>query len=630
MFSIEEELKKLPHTPGVYLMHDKNDQIIYVGKAIDLYNRVHQYFQVGYKRSPKIEKMVSHIAWFEYIICGSEIEALVLECNLIKEHRPHYNTMLTDDKGYPYIQITVNEDFPRILYAHQMKRDHSKYFGPYTNSRAVKDTIELLRKIYNIRTCNRKLPRDIGLERPCLYYQINQCKAPCQGYISKEAYADNIEKAIAFLNGHYKPVLKDLNDKMMEYASEMEFERAAEMRDLIESVKHISEKQRVDNNSTEDRDVIAVASNNMNEGVISIFFIRGGKMLGREHFHMKGVMAETYGDILNAFIKQYYAATPYLPKEIIVEHEITDCGLVEEYLSKRRGNQVKITIPAKGEKMQLLKLARDNAHLVLSQDTEKLKREQERTVGAAKELADLIGVPSARRLEAFDISHISGYHSVASMVVFEDGKAKRNDYRKFKLKTIDGPDDYASMREVLYRRFSDERFNIYPDILMMDGGKGQVNIALEVLNDLHIDIPVCGMVKDDHHRTRGLYYNNEEIEFPANTQAFNMITRLQDEAHRFAIEYHRSLRSRSQVHSILDDIPGIGDKRRKALLAYFKDIAAIKNADTTTLSMAPGMTKDAAKNVYDFFHKESPTSGNTKQGNNKQADNKQADNKREE
>lgn len=630
MFSIEEELKKLPHTPGVYLMHDKNDQIIYVGKAIDLYNRVHQYFQVGYKRSPKIEKMVSHIAWFEYIICGSEIEALVLECNLIKEHRPHYNTMLTDDKGYPYIQITVNEDFPRILYAHQMKRDHSKYFGPYTNSRAVKDTIELLRKIYNIRTCNRKLPRDIGLERPCLYYQINQCKAPCQGYISKEAYADNIEKAIAFLNGHYKPVLKDLNDKMMEYASEMEFERAAEMRDLIESVKHISEKQRVDNNSTEDRDVIAVASNNMNEGVISIFFIRGGKMLGREHFHMKGVMAETYGDILNAFIKQYYAATPYLPKEIIVEHQITDCGLVEEYLSKRRGNQVKITIPAKGEKMQLLKLARDNAHLVLSQDTEKLKREQERTVGAAKELADLIGVPSARRLEAFDISHISGYHSVASMVVFEDGKAKRNDYRKFKLKTIDGPDDYASMREVLYRRFSDERFNIYPDILMMDGGKGQVNIALEVLNDLHIDIPVCGMVKDDHHRTRGLYYNNEEIEFPANTQAFNMITRLQDEAHRFAIEYHRSLRSRSQVHSILDDIPGIGDKRRKALLAYFKDIAAIKNADTTTLSMAPGMTKDAAKNVYDFFHKESPTSGNTKQGNNKQADNKQADNKREE
>lgn len=627
MFSIEEELKKLPHTPGVYLMHDKNDQIIYVGKAIDLYNRVHQYFQVGYKRSPKIEKMVSHIAWFEYIICGSEIEALVLECNLIKEHRPHYNTMLTDDKGYPYIQITVNEDFPRILYAHQMKRDHSKYFGPYTNSRAVKDTIELLRKIYNIRTCNRKLPRDIGLERPCLYYQINQCKAPCQGYISKEAYADNIEKAIAFLNGHYKPVLKDLNDKMMEYASEMEFERAAEMRDLIESVKHISEKQRVDNNSTEDRDVIAVASNNMNEGVISIFFIRGGKMLGREHFHMKGVMSETYGDILNAFIKQYYAATPYLPKEIIVEHEITDCGLVEEYLSKRRGNQVKITIPAKGEKMQLLKLARDNAHLVLSQDTEKLKREQERTVGAAKELADLIGVPSARRLEAFDISHISGYHSVASMVVFEDGKAKRNDYRKFKLKTIDGPDDYASMREVLYRRFSDERFNIYPDILMMDGGKGQVNIALEVLNDLHIDIPVCGMVKDDHHRTRGLYYNNEEIEFPANTQAFNMITRLQDEAHRFAIEYHRSLRSRSQVHSILDDIPGIGDKRRKALLAYFKDIAAIKNADTTTLSMAPGMTKDAAKNVYDFFHKESPTSGNTKHGNNKQADNKQTDNK---
>ena len=378
-----------------------------------------------------------------------------------------------------------------------------------------------------------------------------------------------------------------------------------------------------------DRDVIAMARKGL-ETVVSVFFVRDGKLLGREHFHVEHSEEDTGSQIVTAFIKQYYAATPYLPKEIIVEHEITDCGLVEEYLSKRRGNQVKITIPAKGEKMQLLKLARDNAHLVLSQDTEKLKREQERTVGAAKELADLIGVPSARRLEAFDISHISGYHSVASMVVFEDGKAKRNDYRKFKLKTIDGPDDYASMREVLYRRFSDERFNIYPDILMMDGGKGQVNIALEVLNDLHIDIPVCGMVKDDHHRTRGLYYNNEEIEFPANTQAFNMITRLQDEAHRFAIEYHRSLRSRSQVHSILDDIPGIGDKRRKALLAYFKDIAAIKNADTTTLSMAPGMTKDAAKNVYDFFHEESPTSGNTKHGNNKQADNKQTDNKREE
>ncbi len=604
MFHFEEELKKLPHVPGVYLMHNKSDEIIYVGKAIDLYNRVHQYFQAGYKRSPKIEKMVSHIAWFEYIICGSEIEALVLECNLIKEHRPHYNTMLTDDKGYPYIRITIDEDYPRILYSHQMRRDNSRYFGPYTNSKSVKDIIELLKKLYHIRSCNKSLPKETGLGRPCLYYQIKQCMAPCQEYISKEEYNENIQKAIQFLNGHHQSVLKELEASMKQYAEDMEFEKAAETRDLIESVKHIASKQRMENTNSDDKDIIAMATGALNEGVISIFFIRGGKMIGREHFHMSGVQSENYSTIMEAFLKQYYASTPYLPKEIILEHTIDDAKVIEEYLSRRRGSNVHILVPQKGEKMQLLKLARDNAFLVMSQDNEKLKREKERTIGATNELAQLIGVPSAKRLEAFDISHISGYHSVASMVVFENGRAKRNDYRKFKLRTIDGPDDYASMKEVLTRRFTDERFSILPDILMMDGGKGQVNAALEVLNELDIHIPVCGMVKDDNHRTRGLYYNNVEIEFPANTQAFNMITRLQDEAHRFAIEYHKSLRSKSQIHSILDDISGIGPARRKSLMAHFKDIEKIKTADIEELTAAPGMNKTSAKAVYDFFHTE--------------------------
>ena len=602
MFDFEEELKKLPHVPGVYLMHDSGDHIIYVGKAIDLYNRVHQYFQTGYKKSPKIQKMVSHIAWFEYIVCGSEIEALVLECNLIKEHRPHYNTMLTDDKGYPYIRITVEEDYPRILYSHQMKRDHSKYFGPYTNSKAVKDIIELLKKLYHIRSCNKVLPRDMGLERPCLYHQIKQCMAPCQGYISKEDYNKNVQDAISFLNGNHGHVIRDLEKQMKELSEDMEFEQAAEIRDLIKSIHHIESTQRVGDTSADDRDVIAMATDLGNECVISIFFIRSGKMIVREHYHMSGVNAEAYSTIMESFLKQYYASTSYLPKEIIIEQQIEDYKVIEEYLSARRGSQVHIIVPQKGDKQKLLKLAKDNAFLVMNQDADKLKREKERTEGAANELAQLIGVSSARRLEAFDISHISGYHSVASMVVFENGRAKKNDYRKFKLRTIDGPDDYASMREVLTRRFTDERFNIYPDVLMMDGGRGQVNIALEVLNELGLNIPVCGMVKDDHHRTRGLYYNNKEIDFPANTQAFNMITRLQDEAHRFAIEYHRSLRSKSQIHSVLDDIEGIGPARRKALLAYFKDIDKIRAASIADLEIPQGMNKTAATAVYNFFH----------------------------
>lgn len=602
MFDFENELKKLPHKPGVYLMHSRTDEIIYVGKAVDLYNRVHQYFQKGYKRSPKIEKMVSHIAWFEYIICASEIEALVLECNLIKENRPRYNTMLTDDKGYPYIKITTDEDFPRILYAHQMARDHCRYFGPYTNARSVKDTIELIRKIYHIRSCNKNLTGDAGTDRPCLYYQIGQCPAPCQGYVSKEEYQKNIAAAISFLNGNYKEVINGLENMMSAYSEKLDFENAAKTRDLIDSVRHIAEKQMAGSTRNDDRDIIAMASDDKDEGVISVFFVRDGKLIGREHFHITGIMQETYGETMSAFLKQYYASTPYLPKEIILEGNVEEEKIITEYLSERRGSHVRLTVPVKGDRQKLLKLAKDNAGLVLKQDMDKLKREQERTAGAAKELAALIGVSSAERLEAFDISHISGYHSVASMVVFENGRARRNEYRKFKLKTIDGPDDYASMREVLFRRFTDDRMKIMPDILMMDGGKGQVNIALEVLDELGMNIPVCGMVKNDSHRTRGLYYNNREISFPSGSQAFNMITRLQDEAHRFAIEYHRNLRSKSQIHSVLDDIEGIGPVRRKELIKHFGDIEGIRGATVDELTVPESMNRAAAENVYCFFH----------------------------
>ncbi len=602
MFDLENELKKLPHKPGVYLMHNRGDQVIYVGKAIDLYNRVHQYFQAGYKRSAKIEKMVSHIAWFEYIICGSEVEALVLECNLIKEHRPKYNTMLTDDKAYPYIRITLEEEFPRVLYSHQMHRDGSKYFGPYTNARAVKEIIDLIKKLYHLRCCSQNLPKEKTDGRACLYYHIGQCNGPCLGLISADKYKENVQQAIRFLNGHTKETVKSLEEKMRTHAEALDFEEAAKVRDTIEAIHHVTEKQRMANSGSGDKDIIAMATDEKDQGVISIFFMRDGKMIGREHFHMSGVAEENYSHIMAAFLKQYYASTPYLPKEILVENDVVERELIEKYLSERLGYGVRITTPQKGDKSKLLKLAADNARLVLNQDMDKLKREKERTEGAAAELANLIGAPSAKRLEAFDISHISGYHSVASMVVFEDGRPRKNEYRKFKLKTIDGPDDYASMKEVLTRRFTDEKFATLPDILMMDGGKGQVNVALEVLEELDIHIPVCGMVKDDHHRTRGLYYNNQEIAFPSGTQAFDMITRLQDEAHRFAIEYHRSLRSKAQVKSVLDDIPGIGPARRKALLSHFKDIGRIKEADVVALASAPGMTETSAKNVYEFFH----------------------------
>ena len=602
-FDLKEELKKLPDSPGVYLMHDKNDAIIYVGKAIRLKRRVSSYFRHMNNRSPKIEKMITRIDYFEYIVTDSELEALVLENNLIKEHKPKYNTMLKDDKSYPFMKVTVQEDFPRVLFARQMKRDGAKYFGPYTSAAAVKDTIELIQKLYGIRTCNKSLPKEIGLGRPCLYHQMKQCAAPCQGYISKEEYALRIDKLLGFLNGDYKKVLAELEQKMKEKAAELEFEEAAEYRDLIESVQHVTGSQRVVKTGGIDRDVIAMARKG-SETVVSVFFVRDGKLLGREHFHVEHSEADTGSQIITAFIKQYYEGTPFVPNEMLTEFTVEEQVLLEEWLGQRRGGRVHIITPQKGEKSKMIDLARENASVVLSRDLEKIKREEARTVGAANELAQMLGLPSADRLEAFDISNTSGYQSVASMVVFEKGRARKNAYRKFKLRTVTGPDDYKSMEEVLTRRFMDERFDVYPDILMMDGGRGQVNVALKVLDELHLNIPVCGMVKDDNHRTRVLYYNNREITFPRNSEVFGMITRLQDEAHRFAITYHKQLRGKEQVHSILDDIKGVGPARRKALMQHFKEIGKMKDATVEELSSVDGVTPQVAEEIYRFFHED--------------------------
>ena len=621
-FNIEEELKKLPEQPGVYLMHSATDEIIYVGKAINLKNRVRQYFQSGRNRSPKIEKMITLIRYFEYIVTDSELEALVLENNLIKEYAPKYNTMLTDDKTYPFIKVTVGEPYPRILLTRQMKRDGAKYFGPFTSAGAVRDTIDLLQKLYHIRTCSRKLPKETGLERPCLYYQMKQCPAPCQGYISEEDYRQSVQGVLEFLNGNTRPVVMQLEEKMQAAAAEFEFEQAAQYRDLIDSIQHIAGKQRITNpNSvTVDRDVVAMAVQN-GEAVVAIFFIRNGKLLGREHFHMTGVEEQQPGDTMTAFVKQYYAGTPYIPGELLLETEIEEKELLERWLSQKREQRVHIKTPQKGEKQKLIELAKENAVMVLHQDLEKLKREEARTIGAAREIAQLIGIEKADRIEAYDISNTSGVNAVASMVVFEQGKAKRSDYRKFRLRTVTGPDDYKSMEETLIRRFQhgkeeqqqilDQKleqemgsFNRFPDLIMMDGGRGQVNVALRVLEKLQLSIPVCGMVKDDNHRTRGLYYNNREIAFPPKNEAFDLITRIQDEAHRFAIEYHKLLRGKAQVRSILDDISGIGPSRRKALVQQFKTIEAIRNATIEELQQTPGMNRSAATSVYDFFHKE--------------------------
>ncbi len=619
MFNVEEELKKLPRKPGVYIMRDDKDVILYVGKAINLHNRVRSYFRENIGRGPAIDQMVSLIARFEYIVTDSELEALVLENNLIKENSPKYNTLLKDDKTYPYIKVTVGEDYPRILFSRTMKKDKSRYFGPYTSAAAVKDTIELLNKLYQLRTCNRVLPRDIGIERPCLNYHIRQCLAPCQGYVSKEEYRQQVAGALEFLNGNYSPILKDLEEKMKKAAEAMEFEDAARYRDLLSSVRQVSQKQKITEGVGEDKDILALYQDET-EAVVQVFFVRDGKLIGREHYYMTHVPENNKPAILQDFVKQFYAGTPFIPRELMLQYEIEDAELIEKWLSERKGSRVYLKVPKIGSKEKLVELAAQNAKLVLSQDRDKLKREEGRTIGAVKEISDLLQLPltGTARMEAYDISNINGFENVGSMVVYEKGKPKRSDYRKFKIKSVSGPDDYACMREVLTRRFRhgmeesreleeqemDQEygsFTKFPDLILMDGGRGQVNIALSVLEELGIDIPVCGMVKDDNHRTRGLYYHNIELPIDTHSEGFKLITRIQDEAHRFAIEYHRSLRSKTQVRSVLDDIPGVGPARRKALMRHFKSLEEIRQATVEDLMEIPEMNERTAQEIVAFF-----------------------------
>ena len=619
MFNVEEELKKLPRKPGVYIMRDDKDVILYVGKAINLHNRVRSYFRENIGRGPAIDQMVSLIARFEYIVTDSELEALVLENNLIKENSPKYNTLLKDDKTYPYIKVTVGEDYPRILFSRTMKKDKSRYFGPYTSAAAVKDTMELLNKLYQLRTCNRVLPRDIGIERPCLNYHIKQCLAPCQVYVSKEEYRQQVAGALEFLNGNYSPILKDLEEKMKKAAEAMEFEDAARYRDLLSSVRQVSQKQKITEGVGEDKDILALYQDET-EAVVQVFFVRDGKLIGREHYYMTHVPENNKPAILQDFVKQFYAGTPFIPRELMLQYEIEDAELIEKWLSERKGSRVYLKVPKIGSKEKLVELAAQNAKLVLSQDREKLKREEGRTIGAVKEISDLLQLPltGTARMEAYDISNINGFENVGSMVVYEKGKPKRSDYRKFKIKSVSGPDDYACMREVLTRRFRhgmeesreleeqemDQEygsFTKFPDLILMDGGRGQVNIALSVLSELKLNIPVCGMVKDDNHRTRGLYYNNVEIPIDRHSEGFKLVTRIQDEAHRFAIEYHRSLRSKAQVHSVLDDIAGVGPARRKALMRHFKSLEEIRQATVEDLMEIPEMNERTAQEIVAFF-----------------------------
>ena len=614
MFLIEEELKKLPGSPGVYIMHGEKDEIIYVGKAVSLKNRVRQYFQSSRNKGAKIEQMVTHITRFEYIVTDSELEALVLESNLIKEHRPKYNTMLKDDKSYPFIKVTVQEAYPRVLFSRSMKKDKCKYFGPYTSAGAVHDVIELVRRLYRVRSCNRSLPRDFGKERPCLYHHMKQCMAPCTGNISTEEYRQNIDGLLKFLTGDVKDTLDSLTGKMQKASEELRFEEAMEYRDLIQSIQRIQERQKITSYGEEDKDIIAADMDESEDlrdqdAVVQVFFVRDGKLIGREHFFLRVARGDKKEQVLQSFVKQYYAGTPFIPGEIMLQKEIEETEILESWLSARRGQKVRISVPKKGTKEKLVELAAENARMVLSKDRERIKREEGRTIGAVHEIEEWLNLENLSRMEAYDISNISGYESVGSMVVYEKGKPKKSDYRKFRIKWVQGPNDYASMEEVLTRRFTHESqgefdsFGRLPDLILMDGGRGQVNIAEKVLAGLKLSIPVAGMVKDDNHRTRGIYFRNVEIPIDTTSEGFRLITRIQDEAHRFAIEFHRSLRSKEQVHSVLDDIQGIGDTRRKALMRRFRSIEAVRDASLEELAGTESMNAKSAQEVYSFFHK---------------------------
>lgn len=616
MFDIPAELKKLPESPGVYIMRDKTDDIIYVGKAKILKNRVRQYFQNSANHSLKVKQMVSNIDHFEYIVTGSEVEALILENNLIKKHNPKYNILLKDDKTYPYIKVTTNEMFPRVFVTRKLLKDKNKYFGPFTNSSAVKENIALIDKIWQVRRCSKVFPRDIGKGRPCLNYHIGQCKAVCTGNVSEEEYNKMIGEILDFLSGKTENVVKNLTSKMLKYSAEMEFEKAAEVRDTIESIKILNQKQIIENLHIDDRDVIGFARG-IRECIMQIFFIRGGKITGREHFMLEECEGVEDKELMTQFVQQFYSGTPFIPKEVILQCEIDDFDLISQWLSEQKGQRVNVLVPQKGERKSLVLMAQNNAKIVLDKFGAEIRREHKRTKGALEEIQKALNIDfELNRIESYDISNTQGFESVASMVVFENGLPKRSDYRKFKIKTIIGPDDYGSMEEVITRRFTryinetsgDENvkkagFDKKPDMIFLDGGKGQISAVQKALTNLNLYVPVCGMVKDDRHRTRALMYNGEEIELPYTSEGFKLLTRIQDEVHRFAIEYHRKLREKKQVHSILDDISGIGSVRRKALMKHFGDINAIRRAEIEELQQVDGMNIKSAEAVYNFFRK---------------------------
>lgn len=622
VFNIQEELTKLPAMPGVYLMHGPRDEIIYVGKAKILKNRVKQYFQKSYKKSAKIQQMVSLIERFEYIVVDSELEALILESNLIKEYKPRYNTLLKDDKNYPYIKVTQDELYPRVFAVRKRRNDRAKYFGPYASMENVNEVIDLIRKTFHIRNCSFSFAEDHPLERACLYYDMHRCDAPCIGKISRADYALRVGAAISFLNGNYEDTVKELSRKMTRASENLDYETAIEMRDLIRAIEAIQNRQKITAYDTEDRDIIGMRRE-WNDCIIQIFFVRDGKIIGRDHQYIDIDREDTDEDILTSFIKQYYNGTPFIPKEIWVQKALPEEKVLAEWLSGIKGKKVSIAAPQIGTKEKLVELAITNAGILMNRYKEKYRDEDKKTSRAVKELKDIINLPEPPvRIESYDISNTSGALNVGSMIVYINGKPKNNDYRKFRIQSVQGPDDYASMKEMLTRRFSHglkemkenaERgkanemgaFSVFPELILMDGGKGQVHVAEEVLDSLGIeDIVVCGMVKDDSHRTRALLYHDEELPIRTDSEAFKLLTRIQDEVHRFAIEYHRSLRSRNEIKSLLDDIPGIGAVRKKALMQQFRDIDHIKTASLKELGECPQMNENAAAAVYSFFHKE--------------------------
>lgn len=611
MFIIEDELKRLPDLPGVYLMKDETGHIIYVGKAINLKNRVRQYFQNSKNHAIKVKKMVQHIASFEYIVTRSEVEALVLECNLIKKYSPKYNIRLKDDKTYPYIKINIQDPFPRMMVVRQMKKDGAKYFGPYTNVNAMWELVDIIKNNWQLLTCSRNLPRDIGKERACLNYHIGKCHAPCEGKISQEDYRKMINEVVDFLSGKYKEIIKKLQGEMQEASEQLAFEKAAALRDKILAIEKVEQKQTATLSSMLDQDVIAFAKS-PEDTLIQVYFVRQGKLVGREHFYLQDTEDEVIEDIFRDFIVQFYANATFIPKEIVIERTPREVEVLAKYLAEKKGSKVQLITPQKGEKHGLMALASKNAEVTLSQFGDQMKKEQERTFGALEELKTAIGLEQVPyRMEAYDISNTQGVQSVGGMVVFEGGKPLKSDYRKFKIKSIFGPNDYGSLEEVLNRRFNrmqieeeENSFTKIPDVILMDGGKGQVHVAEQVVAKFGLSIPVCGMVKDDRHRTRGLLYEGREIILDSHSEAFKLITRVQDEVHRFSIEYHKKLRGKAQIQSVLDDIPGVGKERKKLLMLHFKSVDQLRAASLSEIEQVDGIPHQVASNIYHFFHKE--------------------------